>query len=117
MVKNVGKHYRINRKCLVERQIIFPVELFQGIVHLAGIFSFKIIDWFQYAQGRTAMHVRLVHQCLVAGKGDHSCADFHIVGTQSDQLFSQYVFELCHGLGNHGIIFRLNHSFVFNKLT
>ena len=57
------------------------------------------------------MQVGFVHQCLVAGKGDHPRTNLHIVCTQGNQFFSQHIFQFRHGLRNKRKLLGFNHLF------
>ena len=105
MAENMGKNHRVDGKCLVQRQILVPVQLLDRLVNLVGSFSFKFINGFQYPQCGAAMHVCLIHHGFVAGKRNHSVSGFHICCTKVDEFFGKHIFKFCHRLGNQGEIF------------
>ena len=76
----LGEDDGIHRKRLVLSQILVPVDVFHGLVHLVGAMRLEAIDGLENLDGRMELEVSPIHHLLVTCKRYHSSTNFYIVG-------------------------------------
>ena len=107
---------RIDGKTRLQRHILRPIHLFHLLIDSVGILGLETKDRHQHARGGSEIQIRLVHQRQIAREGHRTALFLDIVGTEPNQLLSQYIFQTFEGLGYHREFFHpLN--FQFNIVT
>ncbi len=97
----VAVYHAVHRKGGVIGQILAPVYLPHGLIHLVGGLGTEVLDGLQHAHGGTQGEVGPVEHLLVTGKRHHAPPRLNVVGAQRGQLLSQYSLQSLEGLGYH----------------
>ena len=80
MVKILRIDDRIDRKGFLKREIFLPFHLLDLLIDRVRVFRLKMINRFQYTQGRATTKIRLIQQLLITRKRNHTPPYLQIVG-------------------------------------
>ena len=90
----------VDGKCLVECNVLAPINFFDTLVDIVCRESLEVFDRFEDTDGGVQLEISAVHKLFIAHERYHSASNFYVTCAQLCQFFRQDRFEAHKGLGD-----------------
>ena len=78
MTEFLAEHHRIDGECLVQSQVLGPVDFLHFLIHVIGRIGLEVLDRFENTDSCMQLEIGAIHQFLIARERYHTSSNDHI---------------------------------------